>query len=147
SGSPLSLIAQGIFVYLRGAVVFYAWRALEPRPEAVRRFPLVLAPLVAPPWSARIFHSPSDAPPSRQVGWTDTTWADINRAQGLFRPPNALGHLLALPALGLAALLATRPRRPARWWVVSGVVLLALAASQSRESILATLVGLVVIAL
>src|SRR5262249_17934902 len=47
SKSPLSLIAQGIFVYLRGAVVFYAWRALEPRPQAVRRFLLVLAPVVA----------------------------------------------------------------------------------------------------
>src|SRR5262249_35294007 len=42
AGSPLSLIAQGIFVYLRGAVVFYAWRAVEPRPQAVRRFLLVL---------------------------------------------------------------------------------------------------------
>lgn len=147
SGSSLSLIAQGIFVYLRGAIIFYAWRALAPDPVEVRRFLVALAPLVAVHASAGILQLVFGRAAYQWLGWTDMTWADINRAQGLFRHPNDLGHLLALVALGLAAWLATGPRRPARWWAAFGVVLLGLAATQSRESILALLAGLVVIAL
>jgi glycosyltransferase involved in cell wall biosynthesis len=147
SGSPLTLIAQAIFVYLRGAIVFYAWRALAPDQARVRRFLLALAPLVGVHALAGILQMVFGRPAYLWLGWTDMTWADINRAQGLFRHPNDLGHLLALTALGIAALLSTRPRRPARWWAALGVVLLGLAATQSRESILAALAGLVVIAL
>ncbi|WP_204003739.1 glycosyltransferase [Virgisporangium aurantiacum] len=147
SGSSPSLIAQAIFVYLRGAIIFYAWRALAPDPVQVRRFVLVLAPLVAVHALAGILQLAVGRQAYLWLGWNDMTWADINRAQGLFKHPNDLGHLLALAALGIAAVLAARPRRPARWWSAFGVVLLGLAATQSRESILAALAGLVVIPL
>lgn len=147
SGSSLPLIGQAIFVYLRGAVIFYAWRALAPGGAQVRRFLLALAPLVAVHALAGILQLVFGRSAYLWLGWNDMTWADINRAQGLFRHPNDLGHLLALVALGLAAVLATRPRRPVRWWSALGVVLLGLGATQSRQTILAVIAGLVIIAL
>jgi glycosyltransferase involved in cell wall biosynthesis len=145
--SSMPLIAKAIFVYLRGAIVFYAWRALDPRPRDVRRFLFVLSPFIAAHVVTAILQLAFGRPAYQFFGWTDTTWADINRAQGLFRHPNDLGHLLLLTALGLAAYLSVKPPKPVRWWLTFGVVALALAASQSRESLLATLAGLVVIGL
>jgi glycosyltransferase involved in cell wall biosynthesis len=147
SDSPLSLIAKAAFVYLRGAIVFYAWRALRPSPAAVRRFLFVLAPVAGLHVLAAIAQFGFGWPAYALFGWTDTTWFTINRAQGVFRHPNDIGHLAALALLGLAAYLAVRPRRRVLVWAVVVVVALGLAASQSRESMLAVMVGLVVVAL
>lgn len=147
SDSPLPLIAKGMFVYLRGAIVFYAWRALRPSPAAVRRFLLAFTPVVAVHVLAAIAQLAFGWPAYSMLGWTDTTWFTINRAQGGFRHPNDIGHLVALALLGLAAYLAVRPRRRLLLWGAVVVLGLALAASQSRESMLAVMAGLVVVAL
>jgi glycosyltransferase involved in cell wall biosynthesis len=147
SDSPLSLIGKAMFVYLRGAIVFYAWRALRPSPAAIRRFLYVLAPVVVLHVVAAIAQFAFGWPAYAMFGWTDTTWFTINRAQGVFRHPNDVGHLLALALLGLAAYLAGRPRRRYLVWGAVALAALALAASQSRESMLAVMAGLVVVAL
>jgi O-antigen ligase len=84
-------------------------------------------------------------PAYEAVGWVDLQYAVIDRAHGLFDHPNHLGHVLAMVALGLVAWMTGMPRPNWRWWAVLGVVALGLAATQSRESWLGTLVGVVVI--
>ena len=95
------LIGQALFVYFRGAIVFYAVRALNPswarfsrccgRPAAFVGDLDVLVALV---------QMVVGRPAYRGVGWVDPTWADIHRAQGLFDHPNHLGHVLGLVLIG-----------------------------------------------
>ena len=145
--SSPSLIVEALFVYFRGAVVFYAVRALAPTGAghaagAVGRRDRARGQHVAVAFvQARRRH---DRRTRRSAGSTCSTPA-IDRAHGLFDHPNHLGHVLAMVALGLVAWMTGLPRPSWRWWVVLGVVALGLAATQSRESWLGTLLGVVVI--
>src|SRR6185369_16881311 len=98
----------------------------------------------------------ADQPAYTGLGLVDRTWADIHRATGLLDHPNHLGHVLGLVLIGLLAWLMGQPRlapdadpaaRKERrlWWLAIGVAAVGLAATQSRESMLATLAAGVVI--
>ena len=156
NNSSPSLTAEALFVYFRGAVVFYAVRALAPAwrggGEGPGRRSWSIRPVL---WAGGVVLAASTAvafvqlvvgrPAYEAVGWVDLQYAVIDRAHGLFDHPNHLGHVLAMVALGLVAWMTGLPRPSWRWWVVLGVVALGLAATQSRESWLGTLLGVVVI--
>jgi O-Antigen ligase len=140
-GSPAKLIGQALFVYLRGVVVFYALRAAAAPWPPLRRLVWLGAGIVAVNVVVALVQMVVGVPAFRALGWTDLTWAKTDRAQALFTHPNHLGHVLGLAVLGLLAWLVSRPRVPRRWWLVLGVLALALSATQSRESIVAVCVS------
>lgn len=140
TSGPL-LIGQALFVYFRGAIVFYAVRALNP---SWARFKPVL-------WAAGVVIGISTLVALVQmfvgpraftgVGWVDLTWAEIHRAQGLFDHPNHLGHVLGLVLIGMVAWMSGLAKVSRTWWALFAAGALGLAATQSRESMVATLVG------
>jgi hypothetical protein len=144
-GSKLSLIAQGLFVYFRGAIVFYAWRALNPSWRSVKPVLIgvgavaVLSSLIATiEW---VFGYQSYL----WFGWTDLTWARLSRAHALFNHPNNLGHFLMIVLLGMLAWFTTQNRVARKWWWLFGFLAFGLSASQSRESTIGIVIGAAVI--
>jgi hypothetical protein len=145
--SSPKLIAEALFVYLRGAVVLYALRALNPSRLWLRRLFLLLGGVLLLDAGLALIEMVVGPPAYRALGWTDMSWATINRAHALFNHPNDLGHFTALMLLGVVSVIATREQVSRRLWALLVVVALALAASQSRESIAGVLGGVAVIAL
>jgi O-antigen ligase len=144
--SEPKVIVEALFVYFRGAIVFYALRALNPSPARIRRMLWILGALLAVQTSVALVQFIVGTPAYQAVGWADLNWAKIGRAQALLDHPNDLGHFAGLMLLGLFALFASRERVSARWWVAVVLVAVAMGAAQSRESTVATLAGLVLIA-
>jgi hypothetical protein len=136
-GSPPKLIGQALYVYLRGAVVFYAIRAADLPFSWLRRLLYVAGGIVALDVAVALVQMVVGVPAYTALGWDDLTWAKTSRAQGLLNHPNHLGHLLGLALLGLLAWMLTRPRVRYPWWLAFGAGALALSAAQSRESVVA----------
>ena len=136
NGSGPALIAQALYVYLRGVIVFYALRAALPPWRWMRPVLLVVGGVIALNVVLALAQMVIGPPIYRAFGWVDLTWANTYRAQGLLNHPNHLGHVLALAILGVLAW--SRKRVDWRWWTVLGVLCLAMSATQSRESIVAT---------
>lgn len=136
-GSPPKLIAQALYVYFRGAVVFYAIRAADPPAPWLRKLLYVGGGIVALDIAVALVQMVVGVPAYTALGWDDLTWAKTNRAQGLLNHPNHLGHVLGLALLGLLAWMLTRPRVRYPWWLAFGAGALALSAAQSRESVVA----------
>jgi hypothetical protein len=147
-GSPVKLIGEAAYVYLRGVIVFYAWRAADPDRRRTKAVLGVVAAVVGLNALIAIWQTVAGLDSYQQLGWVNMTWARINRAHALLDHPNHLGHFLALAMLGLFAWLITSsgPVRW-RWWVAFGVLALALSATQSRESTLGFVAGAGVICL
>lgn len=145
NGSSAALIGEALFVYFRGAVVFYAVRALAPPWRQMRPVFWAGGVVLGASLAVAFVQAVVGTPAYEAVGWVDLQYAAIDRAHGLFDHPNHLGHVLALVALGMVAWMTGMPKPSWRWWVVLGVVALGLAATQSRESWLATSAGIVVI--
>jgi hypothetical protein len=156
--SGVTLTGEAIFVYLRGAIVFYAVRVLDPTWPQIRRVLVIVGSVVGAGTAVSIVQMFAGRPAYSGVGWVDLTWAGIHRAHGLLDHPNHLGHVLGLALIGLLAWLCLITRSasfgpgwagPARrawpWWLAVGAAALGLAASQSRESMLATLAALALI--
>jgi hypothetical protein len=144
--SSPTLIGQSLFVYLRGVIVFYAWRALAPDLERVRRVLVLVGAVIAAGAAVAVLQMIVGHDAYRAVGWDYLRWADDHRAQGLLRHPNDLGHAAGLALLGLAALFAVRSEVDRRLWAPAALFALAIGAAQSRESILGSIAGLLVIA-
>ncbi|MEJ3748186.1 O-antigen ligase family protein [Actinomycetes bacterium KLBMP 9797] len=140
--SPIRLIAEAGYVYLRGVIVFYAWRAADPDRRQTRAVLGVVAGIVAINAGLAIWQTVAGPSTYEDLGWINMTWARINRAHALLDHPNHLGHFLALAMLGLLAWLVARKRdRAWRWWLIFGLLALALSATQSRESTLGFVAG------
>lgn len=144
--SPPMLIAQAGYVYLRGAIVFYAWRALDPDRRRIRVVLTVVGSVVALNALIAAWQTLAGYDSYRHLGWINLTWARINRAHALLDHPNHLGHLLAVALLGLASWFVVRRRVGRRWWAAFVVVAVGLSATQSRESTIGFVLGAVVIA-
>jgi hypothetical protein len=140
-----ALIGQGIFVYLRGAIVFYAIRALAPTWAQTRRVLWIVGGVIGLNIAVALVQAVVGRPAYSGVGWVDMTWADISRAHGLLDHPNHLGHVLGLVLIGLIAALPGLERVTRRWWFAVVVVSLGLAVTQSRESMFAVLAAAAVI--
>lgn len=148
-GSDAKLIGQALFVYFRGAIVFYALRAALPSQRQIRNLLATTAVFIAISAVIALIQMVVGRPAYTALGWVELKWADENRAQGLLTHPNHLGHVLVLTLLGLLSWLALRNsptakehRRNVRYgWVATLVLLVALAASQSRESLVAFVVA------
>jgi hypothetical protein len=144
-GSKLSLIGQALFVYFRGAIVFYAWRALKPSWRAVKpvligvgAFAVLSSAIATIEWIVGY-------PSYLWFGWTDLTWARLSRAHALFNHPNNLGHFLMIVLLGLLAWFTTQERVARKWWWLFGFLAFGLSATQSRESTIGIVIGAAVI--
>ncbi|WP_345539018.1 O-antigen ligase family protein [Phytohabitans rumicis] len=143
--SPARLTAEAAYVYLRGAIVFYAWRAADPSGRQVRRVLAVVAGIVGLNALLAIVQTVVGQPAYEGLGWINMTWAGINRAHALLDHPNHLGHLLAMAMLGLLAWMVTRPLSSRTTWAAFTGLALALSATQSRESTIGFVAGVAVI--
>lgn len=143
--SPV-LIGEAVYVYLRGAIVFYAWRTADPDKRAVRWVLAVPAVIVAVNALIAIGQSIGGYQTYPALGWADLTWARINRAHALLDHPNHLGHVLALTLLGMLAWFVSRSRVHWGWWVAYTFLALAMSATQSRESAIGFVGAAVVVA-
>jgi hypothetical protein len=139
------LIGQALFVYFRGAIVFYAVRALRPSWDRFRWVLWAVGAVLALDVLVALVQMVAGWPAYRGVGWVDPTWADIHRAQGLFDHPNHLGHVLGLVLIGMVAWMVGLPRIRWQWWAAFAAAALGLAATQSRESMVAAIVGSAVV--
>jgi O-Antigen ligase len=139
------LIGQAVFVYLRGAVVFYAVRALNPSWAQAKRVLWVVGSVIGLNVAVALVQLIVGRPAYSGLGWVDLSSADVNRAQGLLDHPNHLGHVLGLVLIGLIAWATGLPRVTRLWWLAIGVTALGVAASQSRESMAGTVVAAAVI--
>ncbi|WP_027341282.1 O-antigen ligase family protein [Hamadaea tsunoensis] len=146
NGSSPKLMADALFVYLRGALVFYALRSADVTPRTGRRLMTVAGVLVGVNVLLALLQMIIGEPAYRMLGWVDLTWAGQYRAQGLLPHPNHLGHVLGLVLLGLLAFMVSRPL-PRWWWAVLVPPAIALSATQSRESLIGVVLGAVVIGL
>ena len=135
------LIGQAIYVYLRGAIVFYAIRALRPTWSQVRPVLAVVGAVVALNVAIALVQLIVGRPAFSGLGWVDMSWADTARAHGLLDHPNHLGHVLGLVLIGLFAFMVGQGRTSARWWIAVVAAGVGLAATQSRESMLGVLVA------
>jgi hypothetical protein len=133
------LIGEAIFVYLRGAAVFYAVRALRPTWEQVRLVLWIVVPVIGLNVVVSAVQMVIGRPAYSGLGWVDLAWADTNRTMGLLDHPNHLGHVLGLVIIGLIAWMSGLPTVSRGWWLALGVAALGLAGTQSRESLLGVL--------
>ncbi|MFC0527778.1 O-antigen ligase family protein [Phytohabitans kaempferiae] len=143
--SPIRLIAEAGYVYLRGVIVFYAWRAADPSRKRVRTVLIVVGAIVGLNALIAIWQTLAGPTTYENLGWINMTWARINRAHALLDHPNHLGHLLALTMLGIFAYMASRPKVHWRWWLAFVLIAFALSATQSRESTLGFVAGVAVV--
>jgi O-Antigen ligase len=141
NGSGPVLIAQALFVYFRGAIVFYAVRALNPSWSRFKPALWVAGVVIGISTLLALVQMVFGPAAFRGVGWVDLTWADIHRAQGLFDHPNHLGHVLGLVLIGMVAWMSGMAKVPRKWWALFTAAALGLASTQSRESMVATLVA------
>ena len=146
-GSDLQLMGEALFVYFRGVIVFYAWRAINPSWTRVRPLFWVLGGILVVNSIAAILQTFFGVPLIERMGWLELTWASIFRAQGFLDHPNHLGHVLALAMLGLVAWFVTLRDVPRKWWWLFALFAVALSATQSREATLGFLAGTVLIGL
>src|SRR5688572_4581984 len=107
-GSPPSLIGAALYVYFRGAVVFYAWRAWNPSWSQVKPLLWVGGALLGLNVVAATAQMFIGYPVVVAMGWVDTTWIDIHRAQGILDHPNHLGHVVGIALLGMFAFMMSR---------------------------------------
>jgi hypothetical protein len=135
------LIGQALFVYFRGAIVFYAVRALNPSWPRFKPVLWVVGVVIGISTLVALVQMVFGPVTFRGVGWVDLTWAEIHRAQGLFDHPNHLGHVLGLVLIGMVAWMSGMAKVPRKWWALFTAAALGLAATQSRESMVATLIG------
>lgn len=145
AGSEPVVIGQALFVYFRGVIVFFAWRALRPSWKQLRPVFYVVGAIALFNATLAIVETLVGYPAYTWLGWTDLTWARINRAHALLSHPNHLGHFLMVVLVGLLAWFATKDRVPKRLWFLFGYLAFGLSATQSRESAIGFAVAAVVI--
>lgn len=143
--SRTTLIGEALYVYFRGVIIFYAWRAVNPPWRRIRPLLWVLGGILVLNSVMALVQMVVGEPAYVRIGWLDMTWAAIYRAQGFLDHPNHIGHVLAVGMLGLLAWAVARPGLPRRWWWLFGLFALALSATQSRESTLGFLACAVLI--
>jgi hypothetical protein len=143
--SSVSLTAEGVFVYLRGVIIFYGIRALRPDWASARRLAWLLGAIFVLNAVVAMIQVFVGLPAFTVFGYADLTWAVINRSQGLQVHPNHLGHILGIGALGALGVIAAVPGFARRWWLLFALFAYAIAASQSRETVLGVVAGLAVL--
>ncbi|MDP9795666.1 hypothetical protein J2S43_004178 [Catenuloplanes nepalensis] len=147
NGSEISLIAQAGYVYLRGVIVFYAWRVAFPSQKHIRWALIPVGVLVILNSVLAIWQTLAGYQAYQMVGWNNMTWARINRAHALMDHPNHLGHFLTLAMLGLLCWFIVRKNVGWKLWLLFGFIALAGSATQSRESALGFLGAAIVLAI
>ncbi|WP_163506372.1 O-antigen ligase family protein [Fodinicola acaciae] len=142
-GSSATIIGQALFVYFRGVIVFFAWRALRDVP--VRPVLWTVGPVAVLAAAVAIVQFVLGEPAVVALGWTELTWAGLGRAQAFFNHPNHLGHFLMVVELALLCWFVTRPKVSWKLWLLFGFLALGMSTTQSRESALGFAVGAAVV--
>lgn len=145
-GSPPVLIGEALFVYFRGVIVFYAFRAVKPSWEHVKPLLWIAGGLVAVCCLLAVWQLIAGRPAYVVMGWENLKWAGEGRVHGLLDHPNHLGHVTGLAVLGLVAWFAAAEKIAKRWWLVLALFAFVLGMAQSRQSTIAALAGIAVIA-
>ena len=109
-GSPPSLIGEALFVYFRGAIIFYAWRAWNPSWSRIRPLLWIGGVLVGINVVAATVQMLIGQPVVTGMGWVDTTWTGSTGA-GVLRPSESPGTRNRNPILGLFAFMVCRQAR------------------------------------
>jgi hypothetical protein len=146
-GSSAVLIGQALFVYFRGVIVFYAFRALRPDWSQVKPMLWIGGLVVSVSSLIGLVQFWIGESAYTAFGWVDMKWVEENRAHGIFPHPNDLGHLAGLMVLGLVAWFVTTERVARRWWALYALACLGVSVAQSRQSLVAVLGAFAVIAL
>lgn len=146
-GSSTVLIGQALFVYFRGVIVFYAFRALRPNWSQVKPALWIGGAVVAVSSLIGLVQFWVGHPAYTALGWVEMKWAGENRAHGLFPHPNDLGHLAGLMVLALVSWFMTVEKVSRRWWALYALICLGLSVAQSRQSMMAVFAAFAVIAL
>jgi hypothetical protein len=144
-GSGAVLIGQALFVYFRGVIVFFAWRAVRPSAGQVKPIFYLVGGIAVLNAAVAIIESLVGFPVYKLLGWTDLTWANINRADAFFNHPNHLGHFLMIVEIGLIAWFTTKERVSKKLWFLFGFLAFGMSATQSRESAAGFVIALAVI--
>ncbi|WP_344313140.1 O-antigen ligase family protein [Fodinicola feengrottensis] len=135
------LIGQSLFVYFRGVIVFFAWRALRPTCRQLKPIVIAVGVIAVLNASVAMAEFAFGLPVFRALGWTELTWARLARADGFFNHPNHLGHFLMVVDLGLLCWFMTLERVSRKWWLLFGFLAFGLSATQSRESTIGFVLG------
>lgn len=145
-GTSAPVIGEALYVYFRGAIVFYAIRALDPPWPRVRQVMLVLAGVAALNAVVAV---------AQGIFGEGTQWLFLARAHpapqfgraiGLQDHPNHLGQLVGLALVATLAWLSATSR-PSRWtWALLFLCAGALAFAQSRESVVGVLLATIMLA-
>jgi len=149
SGQVAPVVAgQGGYLYLRGAIVFYALRALTVDQRWIRWLIGICLGWACLNCVLAIAQVAFGRALYTALGWRDLEMADIHRAQGLYGHPNDLGHLLGLTIIGVLAWVSVRGQKRPLWLVLglAALLLAGLAATSSRESMFAAIGGIMVVA-
>lgn len=146
-GSPAVLIGQALYVYFRGVIVFYAFRALRPDWSQVKPLLWIGGSVIAVSTLIGMVQFWVGESAYTTLGWVDMKWVVENRAHGLFEHPNDLGHLASFMLLGLVSWFVTAEKVAKRWWFLYALICVAVSVAQSRQSMLAVLGGFAAIAL
>jgi O-Antigen ligase len=145
-GSSALLIGQALFVYFRGVIVFYAFRALRPSWSQVKPLLWIGGAVIAVSTLIGMVQFWVGKPAYTWLGWVDMKWVYENRAHGLFEHPNDLGHLASFMLLGLLSWFVTAEKVAKRWWFLYALICVAISTAQSRQSMLAVLGAFAVVA-
>jgi len=144
--SSLLITGQGIYVYLRGVLVFYAIRAIDPPWSRVAPLLWVAGGIIVLNGLVSVIQLFVGGVSYNALGLAGLASDTSSRAIGLQDHPNHLGHIVGLMLLGMLAWFATRPKGDLRWWLVFVLLALSLAATQSRESLAGVIFGIVALA-
>ncbi|GAA1677047.1 hypothetical protein GCM10009765_27940 [Fodinicola feengrottensis] len=144
-GSGAVLIGQALFVYFRGVIVFFAWRAVRPTTKQLKPILYLVGGIAVLNAGLAIVETLIGYPAYQWLGWTDLTWARINRAHALLNHPNHLGHFLMIVEIGLIAWFSTKDKISKKLWFLFGFLALGMSATQSRESAIGFVLAAVVI--
>ncbi|WP_163568263.1 O-antigen ligase family protein [Fodinicola feengrottensis] len=144
-GRGAVLIGQALFVYFRGVIVFFAWRAVRPTTKQLKPILYLVGGIAVLNAGLAIVETLIGYPAYQWLGWTDLTWARINRAHALLNHPNHLGHFLMIVEIGLIAWFSTKDKISKKLWFLFGFLALGMSATQSRESAIGFVLAAVVI--
>ncbi|HEX6685715.1 MAG TPA: O-antigen ligase family protein [Candidatus Limnocylindrales bacterium] len=146
-GSSALLIGQALFVYFRGVIVFYAFRALRPSWAQVKPLLWIGGTIVAVNTLIGVVQFWVGESAYTALGWVDPKWISENRAHGLLEHPNDLGHLASFMLLGLLSWFMTTERVAKRWWFLYALICVAVSVAQSRQSMVAVIAAFAAVAL
>ncbi|WP_143193814.1 O-antigen ligase family protein [Micromonospora sp. CB01531] len=141
--SSAALTGQALLAYLRAVLVFYALRAADPGPVAVRRLLTVVGVVVAANVAVALGEAAAGFAVDDAAGVGSV---DQGAVRALLADSVELGNVLGLALVGCLAWAAGGRTVGRMWWAAVALVALALSATESSGSVVGVLLAAVVVA-